>query len=271
MFRSIFSRISVLALLLLAFLAVPASVQAGGMCGGAYIIDAGDTLNSIAAKCGTSVSAITAANPGVTEPLRAGQTLTLPGSSSSGSNVTVNIVSSDTSYNPTPRPNPTPAPATTRNGTYVVQYGDTFSAIASRYGLSINQLWAANPQIGNINTLYAGQVIYIPTAGRQAGSSTSEQEPLSYGHVPAGTPYSTVKLVNKSGNKDIYVSLQGTTRDGVNVIFEYPVGGSLKVKIPIGDYTYVTWANEQEFVGYFHLSQNIDHTLTVRNNGVTSE
>ncbi|MBK9210563.1 MAG: hypothetical protein IPL71_20685 [Anaerolineales bacterium] len=33
-------------------------------------------------------------------------------------------------------------------------------------------------------------------------------------------------------SSDIYVSLQGTTRDGINVIHEYPVNDSMTVKIP---------------------------------------
>jgi len=267
MSRKIFTQISVLALLMFALLAIPDSAQAGGVCGGTYVVDAGDTLASIASRCGTSVSVITTANPGVVDPLHSGQTLTLPGSGSSGSGVTVNIVSSDTyTYNTN---NYSPAPAVTySNGIYIVQYGDTFSAIASRYGLSISQLWAANSQIWNINYLYAGQVIYIPTVGY---IPVAELEPLSYGRVPLGTPYSTVKLVNKSSSTDIYVSLQGVTRDGVKVIYEYPVEDSLKVKVPTGEYTYVAWANAQEFVGYFHLGQGVDRTLTFSNNQAAAE
>ncbi len=275
MSRKVFTQVSVLALLLLALLAIPAVAQAGGVCGGKYVVDAGDTLSSIAARCGTSVSAVTGANPGVVDPLRAGQTLTLPGSGSSGSSATSSIVSSDTSYNATTyNATYTAAPAVTySNGTYIVQSGDTFSAIASRYGLSINQLWAANPQIWNINYVYAGQVIYIPTtaSGQTSYSSTTAQVPLSYGNVPAGTAYSAVRLVNKSQSKEIYVSLQGTTNDGINVIYEYPVNSFLKVKVPIGSYTYVAWANEQQFVGYFNLGKDKDRTLTFYNDKSTVE
>jgi LysM repeat protein len=273
MSRKIFAKILVLVLLLLVFLAIPASAQAGGVCGGKYIVDAGDTLNSIAAKCGTSISAITTANPGVADPLHSGQTLTLSGNGSSGSGVTSSIVSSGTTNYTTYNNNyNSSSPAVTySNGTYIVQYGDTFSAIASRYGLSINQLWAANPQIWNINYLYVGQLIYIPTAGGTAYTSSTEQKPLSYGNVPAGTPHSSVKMVNKSSSKEIYVSLQGTTKDGIKVIYEYPVDGFLRAKVPAGDYKYVAWANEKQFVGYFHVAPGSDRTLTFFNDRSTAD
>jgi LysM repeat protein len=273
MSRKVFAQISVLALLLLAFLAIPASAQAGGVCGGTYVVDAGDTLSSIASRCGTTVSAITTSNPGVVDPLRTGQTLTLSSTNSSGGSVTSSIVSSDSTYNTNTNTSTNYVPPVTySNGTYIVLYGDTFSAIASRYGLSINQLWAANQQIWNINYLYAGQIIYIPTSSGQTGyTSSSTSEPLSYGHVPAGTPYGWVRLVNKSSSTEIYVSLQGTTKDGINVIYEYPVKGSLNVKVPSGSYTYVAWANEKEFVGYFHLAVEGSRVLTFYNSKASSE
>lgn len=285
MFSKAFAQISVLALFLLALLAAPVGVQAGGVCGGTYIVDAGDTLNSIAARCGTTVSAITTANPGVADPLKAGQTLTLPGVNYTSSGAASStLVSSDmynyNTYNTYNYYQASPAPVTNSSGgTYIVQYGDTFSAIASRYGLSINQLWAANPQIWNINYLYVGQLIYIPASSGQYYTTTypimvapaTELEPLSYGTVPEGTPYGAVRLVNKSSSKEIYVSLQGVTRDGVSVIYEYPVSGFLKVKVPAGDYTYVAWANGQEFVGYFHLGHDSDRTLTFRNEESAAE
>jgi LysM repeat protein len=270
MSHKIFVRIFALALLLPALLAIPTSAQAGGMCGGTYVVDAGDTLSSIAAKCGIAVSAITSANPGVTDPLRAGQSLTLSNASSSGGAVTSTIVSSDTSYTATTTTVNTNyvAPVTSSKGTYIVKYGDTFSAIAYRYGLSVIQLWAANPQVWNINYIYNGQVLYIPSGGQAV---STELKPLSYGNVPKGTPYAAVRLVNKSSSKEIYVSLQGSTVDGVRVIYEYPVEGSLRVKVPAGDYTYVAWANEQQFVGYFHLGKDSTRTLTFRNSGTEAE
>lgn len=279
MSRKIFTQVSILALLLLAFLAIPARAQAGGVCGGTYVVEAGDTFSSIASRCGTTVSAITAANPGVAEPLRAGQTLNLSSTNTSGGAVTSTIVSSDSSYTATTTTTTTTssnynnyvAPVTYNNGTYIVQYGDTFSAIAYRYGLSINQLWAANPQVWNINYLYAGQVLYIPSSGGTATTSTTQSQPLSYGNVPAGTEYSYVRLVNRSQSKEIYVSLQGETVDGIRVIYEYPVEGSLKVKVPTGSYTYVAWVNEQEFVGYFRLRKGSDRTITFRNSESTAE
>lgn len=259
MSRKSFVQVSVLALLLLAFLAVPASVQAGGVCGGKYVVDAGDTLNSIASRCGITVSAITAANPGVADPLKAGQTLTLP-VGSSGGGVTSTIVSSDTTTTTTTT-YVTPT-VTNSSGTHVVQFGETFSSIAYRYGLSVNQLWAANPQVANINYVYVGQVLTIPGGG---STSTTDLKPLSYGNVPAGTPHSGVRLVNKSSSREIYVSLQGDTKDGIRVIYEYPVKGTLKVNVPVGDYTYVAWVNEQKFVGYFHLSKGSDRTVIFYN------
>jgi LysM repeat protein len=274
MSHKVFTQISVLALLLVALFTIPASTQAGGACGGTYVVDAGDTLNSIAARCGIAVSTITTANPGVTDPLRAGQTLTLSNTSTGGGGVTSTIVSSDNTYIPPNNSinhNNYSPPVTYSNGTYVVQYGDTFSVIASRYGLSVGQLWAANPQVWNINYIYAGQTLTIPAGGQAGYTPVSELEPLSYGNVPQGTPYSGVRLVNKSASKDIYVSLQGSTVDGVRVIYEYPVGGSLRVKVPSGDYTYVAWVNEQQFVGYFHLGKGSDRTLTFYNDRSTAE
>ena len=275
MSRKVFTQVSVLALLLFALLIVPTGVRAGGVCGGTYVVEVGDTLNSIASRCGTTVSAITAANPGVSDPLRAGQTLNLSTANPGGGAVTSTIVSSDGNYTPTTTITNVNynyvAPVTYSNGTYIVQYGDTFSAIAYRYGLSINQLWAANPQVWNINYIYRGQVLYIPSGGQSGYTSTTELKPLSYGNVPAGTPYATVRLVNKSASREIYVSLQGSTVDGVRVIYEYPVEGSLRAKIPAGDYTYVAWANEQQFVGYFHLGKGSNRTLTFRNSESTVE
>ena len=282
-----FVQVSVLVLILLAFLAIPSSVQAWGGCGSTYTVQWGDTLDMIAWRCGTTVSALYAANPGITGYLYAGQVLMMPGSN----------------YNnycncpPVSSYNYPPAnynyPAVSYNGTYVVQFGDTFAGIASRYGVSMNDLWAANPQIWDINVLYVGQVIYVPASAGQAyyppppdgqvyyyapGSVTFAIVPtptetptaLSYGTVPPGTPTAKIRLANKS-NGDVYVSLQGTLRDGSDIINEYPVSGGMVVKEPAGWYTYVAWVGGQQFVGQFNLGGGMDRTITFYNNKVVVE
>lgn len=46
-------------------------------------------------------------------------------------------------------------------GIYIARPGDTFSKIAKKYGLTIQDLRIKNPQIKNINMIYVGQPIYI--------------------------------------------------------------------------------------------------------------
>ena len=108
-----------------------------------YRVQTGDTLISIAARYGTTVDAIVAANGLASRStIYAGQVLTIP---SAGSN-------------------PAPQPVnTTGQNTYTVKPGDTLSDIAVRYGTTTAAIFAANNL--SSNTIYAGQVLVIPPAG----------------------------------------------------------------------------------------------------------
>ena len=102
----------------------------------------GDTLTSIAARYGTTVDALVAANGlGSANLIFVGQTLVLPGGGA---------------------PAPAPAPAT---GTaYWVQAGDFLSVIAAQYGVAQDALMAANG-LTNPDLIFAGQRLTIPGAG----------------------------------------------------------------------------------------------------------
>jgi LysM repeat protein len=60
----------------------------------------------------------------------------------------------------TPEPTPTPAPTPT---TYTIQEGDTLSAIAADFGISLDELLAANEDtIEDPNRIAVGDIIIIP-------------------------------------------------------------------------------------------------------------
>ena len=251
-----FSQIIVLIAILVASFANPVSGQAWSGCGSTYVVQWGDTLGDIAARCGTSVAAIYAANPGISGYLYAGQLLFMPGGDYCN------------------------CPQDGYTDTYTVRRGDTFSKIAKRFGVSTNSLWAANPYIWDINRIYPGQVLNVPAYAHayepdsywfKVGSvSTEPLVPRSYGSVPPKTPTGNVKLIN-SANAEVYVSLQGTTNDGARVINEYPVSGSMNVKVPAGWYIYVAWVGGQKFSGQFKLGGKSSHTLTFYINKVVVE
>lgn len=229
----------VLAAILLASFASTGNVQASSSCGSTYVVQPGDWLSKIADRCGVTLSQLYAANPGVGYYIYPGQVLAIPGSYSG---------SQSYSY----------------SSTYIVQSGDTFAKIASRYGVSVSSLWAANSHIWNINYIYPGQVIYVPGSSSSNTGSTSagSSADLSYGTVPVKASFRTIHLINYA-NADVYVSLQGTTStDKVNVIYEYSATSSKTVSVPVGQYHYVAWVGGKQFVGDFNLREGV--TLSMK-------
>jgi LysM repeat protein len=71
---------------------------------------------------------------------------------------------------------PTPSPAPTPQ-VYVVAAGDTLSRIASRFGVTVEQILAANPQITNPNRIAVGDEITIPTVDEAAPSVIENASP----------------------------------------------------------------------------------------------
>lgn len=156
-----------------------------------YTIVAGDTFTAIAAKFGTSVAALEAANPGVSPTgLQIGQQISIP---SGTSNIPAPA--------PTPQPQPTPVPPTPvpSIGTYVIQAGDTFTSIAAKLGTTVAALESANPTLTPTN-LQIGASIVVP-------SSTGPVPPA--GPVPPTPPVDPIPTPPTSGAT--YTVLAGDT------------------------------------------------------------
>lgn len=71
-------------------------------------------------------------------------------------------------YNPSVNPAPTPAPAPVNpvqapTWDYTVVWGDTLSAIAARFNVTLAAVESVNPQIPNYDQIWPGEIIHIPT------------------------------------------------------------------------------------------------------------
>jgi spore germination cell wall hydrolase CwlJ-like protein len=167
---------------------------AGIAWGQTYYVQPGDSLYSIAARYGTTVSAIQTANglrAGVIYPGQALNITSAPGPSTNyytvrpgdtlfllaqKFGVTVsdlkrrNNLSSD--YLTVGRTLAIPAPTSSSTAKmYQVQYGDTLYLIANRYGISVTALKEANGIYGN--ELRPGQTLKIPVAGNSPGNNSN--------------------------------------------------------------------------------------------------
>jgi spore coat assembly protein SafA len=130
-----------------------------------YTIKPGDTLYLIAKRFNISVASLHSANPQIVDPnvIYPGQQLVIPG-----------LGTVPPAPCPSPRttmPGPAPAPvippvAECPGGQiYRVVCGDTMFKIAQRFGVDLDTLIQANPQISDPNWIYPGQEICIPGAG----------------------------------------------------------------------------------------------------------
>jgi LysM repeat protein len=131
------------------------TVQAAPNCETPYLVSPGETLGSIAQRCGLTLGSILRLNPSIRNPDRVlvGQRLVLA-RDSAGSE------SSDE-----PAQAQSEIPVTGSEISYIVKPGDTLGRIAAQVGLSINQIMWANAFILDPNRIYPGQKLRIPAAG----------------------------------------------------------------------------------------------------------
>ncbi len=151
---------------------------------GTYVVQRGDTLRTVAARHGTTVSYLASLN-GLVNPnfIWVGQRLKVP--SSSGTN-----------------------PPTQPQGSsviHVVQRGEILARIAQRYGTTVSAIAAAN-NLSNPSFIYVGQRLKIPSAGSSPPSSAPAPSPPST--APEPSPPSSPA---GSGEKWIDVNLSTQT------------------------------------------------------------
>lgn len=133
--------------LTLAFATTPAPAAAQSACGGFYMIQTGDNLAEVAERCGVTIPALLAVNPGVADErdLEVGDRLRIP--------------------NPSARQ---PSPVEACGPTYAVRTGDTIREIALKCGLTVPLLVAANGPLPQPLGVHTGLRLRIPNVPRSA-------------------------------------------------------------------------------------------------------
>jgi LysM repeat protein len=165
---------------------VPGPAGAQSPCGDRVMVSAGDTLAGIARRCGTTVPTLVSANPSINpNVIRPGMILSVR----------------DGTRSPESRRQHLPQPPEGGFGrgaegdVYTVRPGDTLSAIASRFGITVPAIVSLNPHI-NVHHLRVGQVLRMPAGAQrpQPGLPMPHPEPLIVLSPDRGAPGEMVRL-----------------------------------------------------------------------------
>jgi LysM repeat protein len=185
-----------------------------------YVVKPGDTLRSIAATYGTTMSAIVRANnmanPDVIYP---GQRLIIP-------------VSGGATPPPTAVPTAATSPTSANSTYHTVQLGDTLDKVARAYGTTAAAIIAANG-ISNPDLIWVGQKLLIPGAtqpGSPAAQPTAKPQP-----APAAP---TIHIVQPGDTLGQIAKRYGTTVAAIMEANGLPsadrIGVGLRLIIPKG-------------------------------------
>jgi LysM repeat protein len=87
-----------------------------------------------------------------------------------------------------PTPTAVPVVVEPEELTYTVEAGDLLGTIAQRFGLTLDELLAANPQITDPNTIQVGDIVTIPEAPGEQATEDPAVEPAATDGGEAGDP-----------------------------------------------------------------------------------
>jgi len=139
-----------------------------------HTVKPGENLFRIALYYGTTVDAIQAANGLSTVLIYVGQQLVIPGATNTASPEAPLTPPPDGSVPGEPTPVPTPAVGDIDARTYVVQAGDTLTAIAARFDLAIWELRQFNGLL-DTNMIIVGQELVLSSVEAEP---VAEPEPV---------------------------------------------------------------------------------------------
>jgi LysM repeat protein len=209
---------------------------------GAYIVQRGDTLSSIALKFGTTLKALLRANPQISNPnvLTPGEPVYIPGSL---------VV----------LPNGQPV--------YIVKSGDYLGKIAAQLGTTIAVLLQLNPDISNPSLITPGQYINIPGGIIPITGSTPER--ISFapgttskfvtGNLQAGASKTYVLRAGAGQVMEVYVSPD----QGLTLAIYGANGALLKSSASEANSYRGTLPRTQDYLLVLAASQNVDYTVSV--------
>ncbi|HYZ81340.1 MAG TPA: LysM peptidoglycan-binding domain-containing protein [Solirubrobacteraceae bacterium] len=199
---------------------------------GGYVVQPGDTLSAIAARLGVTVSSLAASNG-----------LTPSGVLLSGTTLHASGGTSQATAGATTQ---TAAPATSSTaGGYQVQPGDTLSAIAARYGVSVNSLASLNG-LSPSGVLLSGTTLHVGSASASAPASTemvSTTSPAaSSGAQPTGQTVTSGEVGSIAAAEGVPPSLAeaiGYQESGFNNGMVSPTGATGVMQIMPGTWNYI--------------------------------
>jgi LysM repeat protein len=200
--------------------------QAQSPCGASVTVAPGDTLGRIAARCGTTLSALLQANPQITNPnvVHVGQTIRMPGAVAAPPLAPVP---------PTYAPPPVAPPGA--YGTYTVRPGDTLATIADLLAIPLAQLLSANPNV-DPRFLRPGLTIRVPGDRRPIGRPDA---PRLRVEPDTARPGSSVELSARGLPPDSRATILGGTDLGNLVTIErtsVDARGRLRTSVRLPDW-----------------------------------
>lgn len=173
--------------------------------GGGYTVQPGDNLSKLAARYGTTVEAIRAANGLPGEGINVGQSLVIPekGKTPKPPRAAATPPPAPAGVKPAetkPKSEPPPAPAasaitSTGSTEHYVLEGDRLSLLAKRYGVSVDTIRQANKLEGDL--IRVGQLLVIPARGTQPAPTASVTPPAA-APAPARDPDAARQLLARA-------------------------------------------------------------------------